>query len=545
MAQELTSGLGRPLTWRDKIRNYMRERYGEQGAQLAEGLIGVSEEEQQMRSLQRRYGSELPEDAALDRPMRERFTDPSDLGGIDKLLMALSGTASVAPRLATTASATESAALFGDAMGSYKKGDKVGAGLQTGLALLPMGLGMLGRDLASGGGTGLDDLLPKPQTEVSMAGTPYTMSITDEPLYFSKQTGKMGGGGGKVTDMGTYRFQKRLPDELLTGSRTPTAGYGDILFDLNVFAGNQLSSSPIGRSYIKDIEMGDYIKPDWSVDPKLKTASDDPNVLVPAEDDQLFINGLDDLLAFETIGKTHFGKYGLTPKDINTTYYEEVAETFGSSNRSFIPEGAEKSTAQYEEFVEEISRRIDSGEGVTRTTLEGASPAQKYGKDPIIVFTLEVDNVPVGVYRNLDYEDAVVMFPNNKGLAKLDNPAMQGEAAAKADNITGRTRLDEIETEEANLLKTQRLMETANKDVGSQTLNDPNFESLTPSEQRNLLRTQNLMRNEKEIRSLEDQLYMKNAIRNQEGHLMSTNNLTKLTNEIDALEARINALKGK
>ena len=113
------------------------------------------------------------------------------------------------------------------------------------------------------------------------------------------------------------------------------------------------------------------------------------------------------------------------------------------------------------------------------------------------------------------------------------------------DKITGRTRLDEIETEEANLLKTQRLMETANKDVGSQTLNDPNFESLTPSEQRNLLRTQNLMRNEKEIRSLEDQLYMKNAIRNQEGHLMSTNNLTKLTNEIDALEARINALKGE
>ena len=33
--------------------------------------------------------------------------------------------------------------------------------------------------------------------------------------------------------------------------------------------------------------------------------------------------------------------------------------------------------------------------------------------------------------------------------------------------------------------------------------------------------------------------------RNQEGHLMSTNNLTKLTNEIDALEARINALKGE
>jgi hypothetical protein len=477
----------------------MREQYGEQGAQFAEGLIGVSEEEQQMRSLQRRYGSELPEDAELDRPMRERITDPSDLGGIDKILMALSGTASVAPRLATAASATESGALLADAQGSYKKGDTLGAGLQTGLALLPAGLGMLGREVASGGGKGIDDLFPKQQPEVSMAGTPYTMSVPDEPLYFSKQTGRMGGGGDKVTDMGTYRFQKRLPDELLTGSRTPTVGYGDILFDLNVFAGNQLSSSPIGRSYIKDIEMGDYIKPDWSVDPKLKTASDDPNVLVPAEDDQLFINGLDDLLAFETIGKTHFGKYGLTPKDVNTTYYEEVAETFGSNNRSFIPEGAEKSTAQYEEFVEEISRRIDSGEGVTRTTLEGVSPAQKYGKDPIIVFTLEVDNVPVGVYRNLEYEDAVVMFPNNKGLAKLHDETQDLAKMQKMqDDIaptTGRTRLDEIETDE--------------------------------------------------ISSLKNELYQKEAIRQREYSTMAPKSLSKLDNEIGKLKAEINALTGK
>ena len=504
MAQELTSGLGRPLTWRDKLRNYMREQYGDQGAQFAEGLIGVSEEEQQMRSLQRRYGSELPEDAELDRSMRERLTDPSDIGGIDKLLMILSGTGSVAPRLATAASATESGTLLADAQGSYKKGDTLGAGLQTGLALLPAGLGMLGRGASPTTTKGIDDLFPKQQPEVSMAGTPYTMSVPDEPLYFSKQTGKMGGGGGKMTDMGTYRFQKRLPDELLTGRRTPTSD-GDILFDLNVFAGNQLSNSPIGRSYIKDIEMGDYIKSDWSVDPKLKTASDDPNVLVPAEDDQLFINGLDDLLAFETIGKTHFGRYGLTPKDINTTYYEEVAQTFGGEpnymakmyKKSFIPEGGEKNTAQYEEFMEEISRRIDSGEDVTRTTLEGASPAQKYGKDPIVLFTLDIDHVPVGVYRNLDYEDAVVMFPNNKGLAKLHGETQELVEMQKMQDdiapITGRTRLDEIETDE--------------------------------------------------ISSLKNELYQKEAIRQREYSTMAPKSLSKLDNEIGKLKAQINALK--
>ena len=47
---------------------------------------------------------------------------------------------------------------------------------------------------------------------------------------------------------------------------------------------------------------------------------------------------------------------------------------------------------------------------------------------------------------------------------------------------------------------------------------------------------------QQQISSLQHQLHRKMSERNQEGHLMSTYNLTKITNEIDALEARIAAL---
>jgi hypothetical protein len=514
MAQELTSGLGRPLSWRDKLRIYMQEEYGSQGAQIAEGLVGVSEEEQRMRSLQRRYGSELPEDAELDRSMRERFTDPSDIGGIDKLLMILSGTASVAPRLATAASATESGALLADAMGSYKKDDTLGAGIQTGLALLPAGLSMLGREVASGGGKGIDDLFPKQQTEVSMAGTPYTMSVPDEPLYFSKQTGRMGGGGGGM--------DKRidLPEDLLSSTRTKDE-YGFMFKDPNEYPRLQLEAIDQTRGLnltqtIKDIPQGNYFDESWAAHPALKSLLNDPKL--KTVEDWGLQHGLDEVTAIEEIGKGHFSKYGLTPDDINSIDPESVSQLFDVEDV-----GRE---LQLEKFFEEASNKGDA----LGKHIPGFSDA--FPNERIYVATFEMNGVPVGVYRPTAYEDAIYMYPNAKGLSKLDNPP-----------TTGRTRLDEIETEEANLLKTQRLMETANKDVGSQTLNDPNFESLTPSEQRNLLRTQNLMRNEKEIRSLEHQLHRKNAERQQEYSTMTPKSLSKLDNEIGKLKAQINALK--
>jgi hypothetical protein len=521
MAQELTSGLGRPLTWRDKLRNYMREQYGEQGAQFAEGLIGVSEEEQQMRSLQRRYGSELPEDAELDRSMRERLTDPSDIGGIDKLLMILSGTGSVAPRLATAASATESGTLLADAQGSYKKGDTLGAGLQTGLALLPAGLGMLGRGASPTTTKGIDDLFPKPQPEVSMAGTPYTMSVPDEPLYFSRQTGRMGGGGGGM--------DKRidLPEDLLSSTRTKDE-YGFIFKDPNEYPRMQLEAIDQTRGLnltqtVKDIPQGNYFDESWAAHPTLKSLLNDPKL--KTVDDWGLEHGLDEVTAIEEIGKGHFSKYGLTPDDINSIDPESVSQLFDVEDV-----GRE---LQLEKFFEEASNKAST----LGKHIPGFSDAFD---ETIYVATFEMNGVPVGVYKPATYEDAIFMYPNTKGLSKLDNLP-----------TTGRTRLDEIETDEMKpyggelgRLKYQRLIDQR---FGGQTdlLNDPNFESLTPSEQLKTLKAQKLVGKEKELSSLEHQLYGKNATRQQEYSTMTPKSLSKLDNEIGKLKAQINALTGK
>ena len=82
----------------------------------------------------------------------------------------------------------------------------------------------------------------------------------------------------------------------------------------------------------------------------------------------------------------------------------------------------------------------------------------------------DTDSGPIGIMQmDIDdsIDDVVFFIPKNK-------------------NVTG----------EASRLKTQRLMETANTETGSRTLNDPMFDKLTESEQANLLKTQNLMRGE-------------------------------------------------
>ena len=383
----------------------MREQYGEQGAHFAEGLIGVSEEEQQMRSLQRRYGSELPEDAELDRSMRERITDPSDLGGIDKLLMALSGTASVAPRLAMGASGTESGTLLADAMGSYKKGDTLGAGLQTGLALLPAGLGLLGKELSSGGGKGLDDLFPKQQTEASLAGTPYTMSVADEPLYFSKQTGKMGGGGGKMTDeIDLKGFEEDFPE----------------LFKLT-----------------KGSSMSDNIADDF---------------------DYLDIDGAGVANALK--------KYNLTFDDMKKIDIDSP-----------------------EIYNDTVAEGRDLLESLELLTYPRKKPlySQPINDEMGSLDFYDTKNGPIGMML-MDVDDSIeeiaFFIPNKQGLSKLDNPP-----------TTGRTRLDEIETDK--------------------------------------------------LSSLKNELYQKEAIRQREYSTMAPKSLSKLDNEIGKLKAEINALTGK
>jgi len=425
MAQELTSGLGRPLTWRDKLRNYMREQYGEQGAQFAEGLIGVSEEEQQMRSLQRRYGSELPEDAELDRSMRERLTDPSDIGGIDKLLMALSGTASIAPRLATAASATESAALLGDAQGSYKKGDTLGAGLQTGLALLPAGLGMLGRGASPTTTKGIDDLFPKPQPEVSMAGTPYTMSVPDEPLYFSKQTGRMGGGmDNKINNIFNSRqYPGHFTDKVSTGNGVSATVKGD----------RGVSGAEVVDNIVKDLQQSGVTGDDFLSNQPFSS---------PVR--------MEGVLDGEKI------MFSSTP--IGSDSYEVSIRSLGKDNSNLtFSDRAPLTKAEYrldQKETGELFREWDTNE-----LMNAANTARETG-------------------------DEATLMGINKEMTRRNNPA-----------ITGRTRLDEIETDE--------------------------------------------------ISSLKNELYQKEAIRQREYSTMAPKSLSKLDNEIGKLKAQINALTGK
>jgi len=135
---ELWAGHTGQKSWRDRLRNLMQLKYGERGSRTAENLLGASEEEQYMRYLQKKYGTEIPEDVETSRPVSQALLNPSDIGGMDLALMALSG--GRAPFLSSAAAGTETTALLGDALGEYQEGNIAGAGIMGGLATLPYGL---------------------------------------------------------------------------------------------------------------------------------------------------------------------------------------------------------------------------------------------------------------------------------------------------------------------------------------------------------------------------------------------------------------------
>ena len=135
---ELWAGHTGQKSWRDRLRNLMQLKYGERGSRTAENLLGASEEEQYMRYLQKKYGTEIPEDVETSRPISQAFRHPADIGGMDLALMVLSG--GRAPFLSSAAAGTETTALLGDALGEYQEGNIAGAGIMGGLATLPYAL---------------------------------------------------------------------------------------------------------------------------------------------------------------------------------------------------------------------------------------------------------------------------------------------------------------------------------------------------------------------------------------------------------------------
>ena len=173
---ELWAGHTGQKSWRDRLRNLMQLKYGERGSRTAENLLGASEEAQYMRYLQKKYGTEIPEDVETSRPISQALFNPSDIGGMDLALMTLSG--GRAPFLSSAAAGTETTALLGDALGEYQEGNIAGAGIMGGLATLPYGLRIASPLLKQKGITSLKAVDKRP----SSTGDP-GQSFQVEPSY--------------------------------------------------------------------------------------------------------------------------------------------------------------------------------------------------------------------------------------------------------------------------------------------------------------------------------------------------------------------------
>ena len=249
--QELKPPGGR-RSWRDEARFRLQQALGELGETLGEGLLGESEEEKYLEFLQREYGSELPRDeegnidVPLSRPMRETMLDPSDLGMADKALMILSGGGSIFPRAALGSGLLESGMLMGDAKAMIDRGETVPGAVTAAFAGLPPAVAAaanrktfadLGRDAMSGIGQ-----LFKSGEQSTMV-TPEGVEI---PLYFSKGSGNMTGGGSRMERQTQTLKQKQTEnienmsdselDEFIASNEDRLADYAD-----DVARGNELS----------------------------------------------------------------------------------------------------------------------------------------------------------------------------------------------------------------------------------------------------------------------------------------------------------------
>jgi len=253
--QELKPPGGR-RSWRDEARFRLQQALGETGERLGEGLLGESEEDKYLEFLQREYGSELPRDeegnidVPLSRPMRESMLDMADLGMADKALMILSGGGSVAPRMALSSGLLESGMLMGDAKAMVDRGETIPGAVTAALAGLPPAVAAaanrktftdLGNEAVSGIGQFMRENVPS--IERSSMVTPEGVDV---PLYFSKGSGNMTGGGSRMEKQTQNLKQKQTEnienmsaselDEFIASNEDRLADYAD-----DVARGNELS----------------------------------------------------------------------------------------------------------------------------------------------------------------------------------------------------------------------------------------------------------------------------------------------------------------
>tara|TARA_R110000751_G_scaffold307463_1_gene428827 strand:- start:1067 stop:2593 length:1527 start_codon:yes stop_codon:yes gene_type:complete len=143
MAEQELRAANKDSSWRDKLRDEMLLKYGRTGKNIAEGLVGESEENKYLNFLLKKYGtydlSKLPpevrENIPMNRPLGEMKNigsggGISDIGAADALLMGMSP-------YSWPAALTESGILGADAKGEYDKGNTVGAAIMGTIAGVP------------------------------------------------------------------------------------------------------------------------------------------------------------------------------------------------------------------------------------------------------------------------------------------------------------------------------------------------------------------------------------------------------------------------
>ena len=143
MAEQELRAANKDSSWRDKLRDEMLLKYGRTGKNIAEGLVGESEENKYLNFLLKKYGtydlSKLPpevrENIPMNRPLGEMKNigsggGISDIGAADALLMGMSP-------YSWPAALTESGVLGADAKGEYDKGNTAGAAIMGTIAGVP------------------------------------------------------------------------------------------------------------------------------------------------------------------------------------------------------------------------------------------------------------------------------------------------------------------------------------------------------------------------------------------------------------------------
>ena len=384
---ELWAGHTGQKSWRDRLRNLMQLKYGERGSRTAENLLGASEEEQYMRYLQKKYGTEIPEDVETSRPVSQALLNPSDIGGMDLVLMALSG--GRAPFLSSAAAGTETTALLGDALGEYQEGNMAGAGIMGGLATLPYGLRIASPLLKQKQTT--KDPLPLNQSKrkfvkglgVGVAGLGQMASPLGKLSLMNKR--------GKITKkIDVAPFKKIIPNEALTSSHKDVFGLNKYLQHSAGAEARFLPENTPERIWQENLKNVKAIDSSWNTN---------PNALIKKG---LRKDVVDEAYAMEVMGKEHFSKYGLTPDDINMVSSENVYNLGGKDTF--------KNLDEFYNFGEKVQKV--KGKTIKLKTIENPAGHQS-------VKLMEIDEVPVVRYSNTGYMDTVYFVPNEQGLAKL------------------------------------------------------------------------------------------------------------------------------